>query len=299
MKIGIHLFATRRDSRSATEILADVVSISVLADELGFDTVWLAEHHNTDWNLCTDPLTMLTHIAAHTRRIRLGTAVVNLVLHHPATIAERAILLDTLSSGRLELGIGRGFAASDYHKFGANPNVFHDHHDRLCKELTKESLGRSIPVWVATTGRPDTIEMAGRHRHGLLIASSGDKLGDVLRRARSEGIPRVAVTRSVHLGPDRTTATHEAEPYVRWYINALASLQPGSPTVKLSDVMDTFCILGNPQDCAQQIHHIGTAGATHFTAVIGIGGVPRRLVEDDLRLFARDAMPILRTSVEL
>jgi alkanesulfonate monooxygenase SsuD/methylene tetrahydromethanopterin reductase-like flavin-dependent oxidoreductase (luciferase family) len=97
---------------------ANLVDKAVLAEQCGYDVVWLAEHHGTDWNLCTDPLTVLAHLAAATSRIRLGAAVVNLSLHHPVRIAEQAALVHALCGGRLELGIGHGFAPADYDRFG-------------------------------------------------------------------------------------------------------------------------------------------------------------------------------------
>jgi hypothetical protein len=69
----------------------------VLAEKAGYDMVWLAEHRGTDWNLCTDPLTVLAHLAAVTNRIRFGAAVFNLTLHHLVRIAEQAHSLRSCS----------------------------------------------------------------------------------------------------------------------------------------------------------------------------------------------------------
>jgi alkanesulfonate monooxygenase SsuD/methylene tetrahydromethanopterin reductase-like flavin-dependent oxidoreductase (luciferase family) len=88
VSLGIQLFASRRQGATARDVLRDLVDRVVLAEQCGYDVVWLAEHHGTDWNLCTDPLTVLAHLAAATTRIRLGAAVVNLSLHHPVRIAE-------------------------------------------------------------------------------------------------------------------------------------------------------------------------------------------------------------------
>lgn len=301
MRIGLQLFATRRHSRSITDVLNDTVRVAALADELGFDVLWLAEHHDTDWNRCTDPLTLLAHLAARTYRIRLGTAVVNLVLHHPAAVAERAKLVDVLSAGRLELGIGRGFAHRDYQTFGITatdaPAVFRDHHARLLDDLADDQHGRSIPLWLATTGSHDTIDLAARHGHGLLVASGGQRLADLLARAKSGGgVHRLGVTRAVHLGRSRSEAKERAEPDLRWYRDTLAALQPGGAKPDLQDILNRFCILGDPDDCAGQIRQLTDDKITDFTAVFGIGGAPRSAVEESIRHFAKCVMPRLRSS---
>lgn len=100
MMIGLQLFATRRHGRSVADALSDTVAVAALADELGFDVVWLAEHHDTDWNRCPDPLTLLAYLAARTHRIRLGAAVVNPDAAPPTSDAERARVVDGGGSGR-------------------------------------------------------------------------------------------------------------------------------------------------------------------------------------------------------
>jgi hypothetical protein len=116
--LGVQLFASHRAGGTAQDVLRDLVSTCSPAEQAGYDVVWLAERHGTEWNLCTDPLTVLADLAALTNRIRLGAAVVNISLHHPVRMADQAALVNVLSAGRLELGIGRGFAPRDYERFG-------------------------------------------------------------------------------------------------------------------------------------------------------------------------------------
>ena len=79
------------------------------ADEAGFDSVWLTEHHFSRHGIVSDSLMVLAHLAARTSSVRLGTAVSVLPLHHPVRLAEAAATVDQLSGGRLDLGIGRGY----------------------------------------------------------------------------------------------------------------------------------------------------------------------------------------------
>jgi len=84
----------------------------VYADELGFDTAWLAElHFNRPFSVMPAPLILAAALAQRTRRIRLGTAVALLPLQHPLRTAEDAATVDILSQGRLEFGVGRGTIA--------------------------------------------------------------------------------------------------------------------------------------------------------------------------------------------
>ena len=104
--------------RSHTERYAEMLDLVALADSLGFDVAWLAElHFGGAFSLLSSPLTVVPAIAARTRRIRIGTAVTLLPLHHPLSCAEQAATADLLSGGRLELGVGRGSIPTQFHGF--------------------------------------------------------------------------------------------------------------------------------------------------------------------------------------
>ena len=77
----------------------------MLADQLGYDVVWLVEHHFNDYNLLPDPLQMAVRIFERTSRIRVGVAVVILRDHHPLQLAGRIAQLDVLYPGRFELAV--------------------------------------------------------------------------------------------------------------------------------------------------------------------------------------------------
>jgi alkanesulfonate monooxygenase SsuD/methylene tetrahydromethanopterin reductase-like flavin-dependent oxidoreductase (luciferase family) len=95
-----------------------MIDLIGLADTLGFDVAWLAElHFGGAFSLLSNPLMAVPVIAERTRRIRIGTAVTLLPLHHPLACAEQAATADLLSGGRLEFGVGRGSIPSQFHGF--------------------------------------------------------------------------------------------------------------------------------------------------------------------------------------
>lgn len=93
---------------SMKEIASHVTEMVQMADEGGFNIVWVAEHHAIEMTIAPGPFQLLAHFAAHTSKIRLGTAVAVAPYWHPIKLAGEAGMIDLLSNGRLELGIGKG-----------------------------------------------------------------------------------------------------------------------------------------------------------------------------------------------
>jgi alkanesulfonate monooxygenase SsuD/methylene tetrahydromethanopterin reductase-like flavin-dependent oxidoreductase (luciferase family) len=89
-----------------------------LADELGFDGVWLTEHNFTGEAVYCDPIPFASALAVRTRRVRIGFAVIQLALRHPVRLAVQLALLDNLSGGRLDVGVGRGSIYNEYEFVG-------------------------------------------------------------------------------------------------------------------------------------------------------------------------------------
>src|SRR5580658_7724574 len=103
------------------QLYRDYVELFVAAEELGFDSGWVAQHHFADSSgRLPSPFTFLAAVAERTTRIRLGTAVVTLPLEDPLRVAEDAAVLDALSGGRVELGVGSGTDPAVFEAFGKN-----------------------------------------------------------------------------------------------------------------------------------------------------------------------------------
>ncbi|HXP30411.1 MAG TPA: LLM class flavin-dependent oxidoreductase [Stellaceae bacterium] len=108
-------------ARTVPEFYAETIAMAEAAERLGYDTVFLAEHHFHEYGVIPDPAVMLAALAQRTRRIRLGTAISNLVFRHPATVAESYAMVDVLSGGRLVLGVGSGYLKHEFAGFQIPP----------------------------------------------------------------------------------------------------------------------------------------------------------------------------------
>ncbi len=118
MQFGIGFaFQNPRRQRKDSEVWRDVVALADQAEGLGFDAIWCTEHHFTDYQITPNPLQFLTYMAGRTRDVQLGTQVVVLPWHDPVRVAEEVALLDTLSGGRVILGIGRGLGKVEFDGF--------------------------------------------------------------------------------------------------------------------------------------------------------------------------------------
>ena len=116
------LFQNPFDALPDREVWQNEVRMALMAEPLGFDSVWTIEHHFTDYTMSPDPLQFLTYMAARTERVKLGTMVVVLPWHDPMRVAEQISVLDHLSDGRLILGFGRGLGRVEFDGFRLDMN---------------------------------------------------------------------------------------------------------------------------------------------------------------------------------
>ena len=118
MNFGIfHLMPRRRAEKTVREIYADSVEQTRVAEELGFDIAWFAEHHFSNYCMCPSPLVMAAYFASQTESIRLGTACLVTPLYHPARMLEEIGMVDNLASGRLVVGLGSGYQNYEFERF--------------------------------------------------------------------------------------------------------------------------------------------------------------------------------------
>src|SRR5690349_18864475 len=119
MNFGLFFLMQRDEAWSEQAVYDSDVEQMLAAEALGYESVWIAEHHFNDYGLCPAPQVLAAFLAARTRTLRLGMGVSLLPLHHPVDLAEQLAVLDVVSGGRLDVGIGRGGTLQDYQTFRA------------------------------------------------------------------------------------------------------------------------------------------------------------------------------------
>ena len=151
MKFSTFLFPDSRDPARDGQVIDETVREAVLADRLGADIIWLAEHHFDGISVYADPMVLAGALAVSVKRAGLGFAVIQTALHHPIRLAEQIALLDHLLRGRLIIGLGRGssFNIYDYQGFGI------DHHG--AQAMLDEAEAIMLKAWSG-----DQFDHAGR-----------------------------------------------------------------------------------------------------------------------------------------
>ena len=210
--------------RPWSQVYREVLDQAVAAEDLGYDHVWLTEHHFLDNGYCPSLLTVAGAIAAKTSRIKIGTWVLLLPLHHPLRVAEDAAVVDAISNGRLILGVGLGYRIEEFDAFGVaredRPELVeegievlrlawrdeafsyhgrHYHFDDI--NVTPKPAGAGVPIWMAVRGLKPA-RRAARLRCPIALAAGGAQSeyeawaesvrasGDDRRPTRSSPTPR-------------------------------------------------------------------------------------------------------------
>ncbi len=162
--------------RAPAAHVSRTVELLAGAETLGCQAVWLTEHHGFTDGYLPQPLVLAAAVAARTSRVRLGTAVLLAGLRHPRHIAEEAALVDLISDGRFELGLGAGYAQSEYDAFGVDMARRFDRTDATALEVerlladgevTPGPVQQPLPIWLGYQG-PKGAQRAGRTGMGLL-----------------------------------------------------------------------------------------------------------------------------------
>ncbi len=229
-------------SGAPAAVYRDTIALAVAAEELGFESFWLAQHHDGALEgLLPSPLVLLAAIAERTSVIGLGTAVIAAPLEDPRRLAEDAAVLDELSGGRVELGVGAGADAVAARRFGRD----HDRRHVDCasvvdgvravlrgRELVPDRPALADRMWWATGSRDGVLAAAARGM-GIISGRPADpavvaSLHGYWTGARGE--PRVAIARAVRVGEPAATVVDRwsADPALPWATHVLAQTQPAA-----------------------------------------------------------------------
>jgi alkanesulfonate monooxygenase SsuD/methylene tetrahydromethanopterin reductase-like flavin-dependent oxidoreductase (luciferase family) len=246
-----------------SETYEEYVEYVVTAEQLGFESVFLTEHHFTGLGQASSPLTLLAHIAGRTTTMRLGTGVTVLPWYNPLMVAEQAATVDVLSGGRLDFGVGRGFRASEFEGFGLSMEDAKERYDEAMEVILKawgstdrwshhgkywhfdnvlvepEPIQAPMPpMWVGAGSEP-SLTQAATDGYKVLLDQIGsfEKTGQrvamyrdrVLELGREFSPGDIAVTRSVHIvdGPRERERAIDLRCKVMAQVAALANSRSG------------------------------------------------------------------------
>jgi limonene 1,2-monooxygenase len=133
LRFGIFMAPFHPAGQNPTLALERDLELIVRLDELGYDEAWIGEHHSAGLEIIASPEVFIAVASQRTRHIRLGTGVCSLPYHHPLMLADRMVLLDHLTRGRVMFGVGPGALPSDAYMMGIDPATQ--------RERMEESLG--------------------------------------------------------------------------------------------------------------------------------------------------------------
>jgi natural product biosynthesis luciferase-like monooxygenase protein len=258
MKFGVFFLCEQPPWQSQASAYADAIDQAAYADALGFDAVWIAEHHFSEYGIVPDVAVLAGALAQRVKRMRIGTAVSILPFTHPIRAAESFAMVDQLSDGRLDFGVGRGYQPTEFAGFGLPMEESRERFDEsleiIRRAWTEETLtfdgrfyqARDVrvrpkpvqqphpPIWMAAIS-PESFDLAAQRGYRFLSAPSITPPS--LMRQSYERYRRVWVESGhrpedmevpalyfTYVGASEPRARREPEQCVMWYFQTFARL---------------------------------------------------------------------------
>ncbi|SRR6266542_2076845 len=258
MRFCTQQLLTFRDWQTHVEVYGHALEEARLADELGFDAVWLAEHHFSSYGICPSLAVLAAAIARETRRVRIGTSVVIAPFAHPIRIAEDFAMVDVLSGGRLEFGLGRGYQPKEFQGLGISMDKTRERFDESLEIIRRAWTGERLtfegefytirdlrvlpkplqkphpPLWTAAVS-PDTYTAAAKRGLKILTAPSFTPW-DILRKNfdayrttwrdvhGTDAGADICVNKIVHVADSSKQAREDLREPIHWFFQTQAGL---------------------------------------------------------------------------
>ncbi len=251
MKFGLFHSVQLPDPSRQQQYYQEALDQVLWAEHLGYESVWMTEHHFTHHGIVSATLSVLSYLAAVTHRIRLGTAVTVLPFHNPIQLAEEAATVDLLSNGRLDIGVGRGYQWGEYHRLNLSMAEADRRYEEALHVLTQAWTAKEPfdhqgefwtfndmtvhpqpiqtphpPVWVAASS-PRSMDRIVHHELNLLIGQglTLQQVADQVTYFRqtnesATGVydpNRVKVARAMYTAPTAEQARRDAEVPFMWF----------------------------------------------------------------------------------
>jgi len=325
LKIG---FIPIEGGRYYREALEEVTR----AEELGFDSVWMEEHHSVTNHYWPSPLTVLAGFATRTSRMTLGTDIVVAAFHHPVRLAEDVAMLDVMSGGRFVLGIAIGYKPDEFALYGVDLEKrgarFEEQLAIMQGLWTQEQIefkgtyytlqGRlepqpvqqpHPPVWIGGWG-DITLRRAATLADNWIPGPTAD-LKRLLAGRKQFGERRTAagrpapaewpLTRDVIIAESDKRARELAEEHImvayrREYAGGWRHpFIDSSIATDLDRLMEDRFIIGGPEQCIAKIRRfVEQYGMTHLICRMFFPGMPHAHIMRGIELIAREVMPAFR-----
>ena len=300
------------------------------AEELGFDSVWMEEHHSVTNHYWPSPLTVLAGFATRTARLMLGTDILVAPFYHPVRLVEDATLVDIMSGGRLTLGMAIGYKPDEFALYGADlarrgarfeeqlaimkalwtgePIEFKGRYYTVTGRLEPPPVSRPHPpVWIGGWG-DITLRRAATLGDNWIPGPTADlkRLLDGKRSflANREAAGRAApvtewpLTRDVIIADTDREArelaeTHIMVAYRKEYAGGWRHpFIDASIATDLDRLMEDRFIIGGPDECIRKVRRfVEQYGMTHLICRTFFPGMPHRHIMRELELIAREVMP--------
>ena len=198
-------FAPYHDPReSPTLALERDLELICHLDRLGYDEAWVGEHHSTGWETIASPELFLAVAAERTKHIRLGTGAVSLPYHHPLMVADRIVLLDHLTRGRINFGVGPGGHLTDALMLGLEPARLRDMQaealEVIIRLFTETEPFTHVSDWFALHDAVLQVRPYQRPYPPIATTSMESPAGMHLAGRFGDGVLSLAVSRGPH-GP--------------------------------------------------------------------------------------------------
>ncbi|MBI2013921.1 MAG: LLM class flavin-dependent oxidoreductase [Candidatus Rokubacteria bacterium] len=310
--------------RTSGQFFGELLEQAEAAEQLGFDSFWVAEHHFHEYGAIPSPAVWLAAAAQRTRRIRLGSAVVVLPFRNPLQVAEDYAMVDVLSGGRLNLGVGSGYLRHEFEGFGVRVEDKRERFDEALDVVLRAWTGERFsydgrfhtvrdvqlnvvpvqrprpPVWIAVL-RNEAAPHVGKRGFPMMMIPYAtteriDELAETVAGFRGAfadagGDPRAAsVPFGLHAycSDSLERATAEAKPAMDRYVRTrlYARQRPYELLVEKS-----LIAFGSPEDVIRVARRYEQAGLTDFLAITNFGGLEHARVLRSMELLAKHVLP--------
>ena len=313
-----------RLARTVPELYQQVIHSCELAERLGYDTFFCAEHHFHEYGVVPDPAVMLSALAQRTRRIRLGTAISILTFHDPRRIAETYSMVDMMSGGRLVFGVGSGYLAHEFVGYGKEPKEkrdrFNENLDIVKRLMAGETLsykgqfsasdkvvlnvlpheGRVPPIYVAVLAREAAYHVGKQKNRIFTVPYASCKdfadIGTMMaeyRKGRAEaGMPEDDDDHVFTLHTYVARSDEEAKQKSKAAYDLYVDTRLYAKKHVYEDIIaNGICLFGSVETVAGKMLQLHEMGIRHVATMHNFGALDPALVERSMTLFAREVMP--------